>query len=36
MQVHPDVSALPRTEAERRIKLLNEAYEFIKSYHGWG
>lgn len=36
MNVHPDVSALPRSEAERRIKLLNEAYEYIKDYHGWG
>lgn len=36
LQVHPDVSALPRSEAERRIKELNEAYEYIKDYHGWG
>jgi len=35
MQVHPDVSALPRAEADRRFKQLNEAYEFIKQYHGW-
>jgi DnaJ-domain-containing protein 1 len=35
MQVHPDVSALPRQEANRRIKELNEAYDFIKDYHGW-
>lgn len=36
LKVHPDVSALPRAEAERRIKELNEAYEYIKDYHGWG
>jgi hypothetical protein len=35
LKVHPDVSALPRAESERRIKELNEAYEFIKAYHGW-
>jgi len=35
LKVHPDVSALPRIESERRIKELNEAYEFIKDYHGW-
>jgi DnaJ-like protein len=35
MQVHPDVSALPRSEANRRIKELNQAYDFIKNYHGW-
>jgi len=35
LKVHPDVSALPRQEANERIKQLNEAYEYIKSYHGW-
>lgn len=35
MNIHPDVSSLPRAEAERRIKELIEAYEFIKEYHGW-
>jgi hypothetical protein len=35
MQVHPDVSALPRQEANRRIKELIEAYDFIKDFHGW-
>lgn len=35
MQVHPDVSALPRQEATRRIKELNEAYDYIKGYHNW-
>ena len=34
-KVHPDVSALPRQEANERIKQLNEAYEYIKEYHGW-
>lgn len=35
LKVHPDVSALPRQEANERIKQLNEAYEYIKDYHGW-
>lgn len=35
IKVHPDVSALPRQEANRRIKELNEAYDYIKQYHGW-
>ncbi|MGJ3240766.1 MAG: J domain-containing protein [Anaerolineae bacterium] len=35
LKVHPDVSALPRQEANERIKQLNEAYEYIKAYHGW-
>lgn len=35
LQVHPDVSALPRSEANRRFQELNEAYEFIKGHHGW-
>lgn len=35
LKVHPDVSALPRIESERRIKELNEAYEYIKEFHGW-
>lgn len=35
MKVHPDVSALPRQEATRRIKELNEAYDYIKHFHGW-
>lgn len=35
LRVHPDVSALPRQEANERIKQLNEAYEYIKGYHGW-
>lgn len=35
LQVHPDVSALPRQEANKRIKQLNEAYEYIKQERGW-
>ena len=35
LKVHPDVSALPRQEANERIKQLNEAYDYIKQYHGW-
>lgn len=35
MNVHPDVSSLPRSEAERRIKELLEAYDAIKTHHGW-
>lgn len=35
MNVHPDVSPLPREIAEQRIKELLEAYDFIKEYHGW-
>jgi DnaJ-domain-containing protein 1 len=35
LRVHPDVSALPREVAHEKIKELNEAYDFIKDYHGW-
>jgi hypothetical protein len=35
LNVHPDVSSLPRPEAERRIKELIRAYEAIKDHHGW-
>lgn len=35
MQVHPDVSALPRNIADQRFKELNHAFETIKAYHGW-
>lgn len=35
-EVHPDVSTLPKPEAEARFKLLTEAYEFIKSANRWG
>lgn len=35
LQLHPDVSALPREVSEQRFKQLNEAYETIKRHHGW-
>lgn len=35
MQFHPDVSALPRPEAERRFKEISSAYEAIKNHHNW-
>lgn len=35
LQYHPDVSPLPRPEAERLIKELLEAYDAIKDHHGW-
>ena len=35
-EVHPDVSELPKPEAEARFKLLSEAYAFIKSANRWG
>jgi hypothetical protein len=34
-ELHPDVSALPKDEAEHRFKLLHEAYTFIKVSNGW-
>lgn len=33
--VHPDVSQLPKDEAEARFKLLSEAYEYIKVTNSW-
>lgn len=33
--VHPDVSQLPKDEAETRFKLLNEAYTYIKVSNRW-
>ncbi|MEZ4668482.1 MAG: J domain-containing protein [Anaerolineae bacterium] len=33
--VHPDVSALPKPEAEARFKSLTEAYAYIKLTQGW-
>lgn len=35
MSVHPDVSALPRFEAERQMRALIQAYDLVKTYHGW-
>ncbi|MEP7291682.1 MAG: J domain-containing protein, partial [Chloroflexota bacterium] len=34
-EVHPDVSSLPKDEAEVRFKKLYEAYAFIKATNGW-
>lgn len=34
-QVHPDVSTLPKAEAEARFKKLNDAYMKIKAANGW-
>lgn len=34
-EVHPDVSELPKSEAETRFKLLSEAYEYIKLANKW-
>lgn len=34
-EVHPDVSELPKAEAEARFKLLYEAYSYIKTTNGW-
>lgn len=34
-EVHPDVSQLPKAEAEARFKKLYEAYTFIKTKNGW-
>lgn len=35
-EVHPDVSELPKPEAEARFKQLSEAYEYIKTANEWG
>lgn len=35
MQVHPDVSSLPKAEAELRFKAISEAYEYIKAANHW-
>jgi hypothetical protein len=34
-EVHPDVSQLPKAEAEARFKLLTEAYEYIRVTNSW-
>lgn len=34
-QLHPDVSTLPKAEAEARFKSLSEAYEYIKTSNKW-
>lgn len=33
--LHPDVSELPKEEAERKFKAVSEAYTFIKLSKGW-
>jgi curved DNA-binding protein CbpA len=33
--LHPDVSDLPKDEAEARFKVLNEAYAYIKLSNRW-
>jgi len=33
--LHPDVSKLPKEEAERKFKAVSEAYTFIKLTKGW-
>lgn len=34
-ELHPDVSHLPKSEAETRFRSLNEAYLYIKAANGW-
>ncbi len=34
-EVHPDVSNLPKAEAEARFKLIYAAYSYIKAANGW-
>ncbi len=34
-EVHPDVSSLPKDEAETRFKMLSEAYETIRVTNDW-
>ncbi len=34
-EVHPDVSELPKDEAEVRFRVINEAYQYIKSANNW-
>lgn len=33
--LHPDTSTLPKDEAEKKFRELNDAYEFIKSNNKW-
>lgn len=35
MMYHPDTSELPAEEAEQRFKMLNAAFNYIKSANGW-
>ncbi|MDX2163071.1 MAG: DnaJ domain-containing protein [bacterium] len=34
-ELHPDVSTLPKDEAEARFKVINEAYTYIKMHKRW-
>jgi hypothetical protein len=34
-ELHPDVSQLPKDEAEQRFKVINEAYTYIKATRRW-
>ncbi|MFN8530053.1 MAG: J domain-containing protein [Anaerolineae bacterium] len=34
-ELHPDVSKLPKDEAETRFKVINEAYTYIKAQKRW-
>lgn len=34
-ELHPDVSTLPKPEAEARFRTINEAYSYIRSAQGW-
>ena len=34
-ELHPDVSPLPKEQAEQQFRLLNDAYAFIKVSNGW-
>jgi molecular chaperone DnaJ len=34
-EFHPDVSQLPKEEAETRFKKLYAAYRYIRTSHGW-
>lgn len=35
LELHPDVSDLPKHEAEERFRALTEAYEYIRTRQGW-
>jgi curved DNA-binding protein CbpA len=35
LQLHPDTSQLPQSEAVLRFQEITHAYEYIKEYHNW-
>lgn len=35
LEFHPDVSVLPKDEAEARFRILSESYEYIKAANNW-